>query len=142
MAYLCRNTPVRQDDSTRKPRPDEKRMLITVSQLRERVSTDLASLIDELQSATGRYVTDEANAWRESLPRLGSLLWAPSMLPLHLCCAGPAARGRDAQAAARRRRGRSAFAISSGASPSLNNDRTSKSSETLESAASILAMRD
>ena len=64
-------------------------MLITVAELRDRVSTDIPSLIDELQSATGRYGAEEASAWSESLPRLARMLSAPSMHPLHLYCAGP-----------------------------------------------------
>ena len=64
-------------------------MLITVAELRDRVSTDIPSLIDELQSATGRYGAEEASAWSESLPRLARMLSAPSMQPLHLYCAGP-----------------------------------------------------
>jgi uncharacterized protein len=64
------------------------RMLITVEDLRQRVRSDLPALVSQLQESTGRYSTDEAYAWGESLPRLCDLLSAPSMQPLHLYCGG------------------------------------------------------
>jgi hypothetical protein len=64
-------------------------MLITIAELRNRVASNLASLVDDLQTATCRYGMEEANAWRESLPRLSRLLSASSMQPLHLYCAAP-----------------------------------------------------
>jgi len=63
-------------------------MLITVEDLRQRVRSDLPALVSQLQESTGRYGTDEAYAWGESLPRLCDLLSAPSMQPLHLYCGG------------------------------------------------------
>src|SRR3989442_8814084 len=45
---------------------------------------DGASLVPELQNLTGRYGSDEAEAWQNSLGKLSQVFQAPSFQPLHL----------------------------------------------------------
>jgi DUF2075 family protein len=59
-------------------------MLITVERFRRRVEVDCPGLIDELQALTGRYGTEEAQAWQSSLSQLSWIFHAPSFQPLHL----------------------------------------------------------
>jgi uncharacterized protein len=59
-------------------------MLITIGQLRSRVENDCASLIAELQALTGRYGTEEAYAWENSLGKLSEVFQSSSFQPLHL----------------------------------------------------------
>jgi uncharacterized protein len=63
-------------------------MLLTVAKFREQVVRELDTLVAQLQSLTCRYGSEEAQAWKESLPRLATLLSAPTMQSLHLYCAG------------------------------------------------------
>jgi DUF2075 family protein len=59
-------------------------MLITVEGFRSRVDHDPAGLISELQELTGRYGSEEAQAWQSSLSQLSRIFRAPSFQPLHL----------------------------------------------------------
>jgi hypothetical protein len=59
-------------------------MLVTVEELRSRVETDCAGLVEDLQALTGRYGSEEAHAWRSSLGTLSRVFHAPSFQPLHL----------------------------------------------------------
>lgn len=59
-------------------------MLITVGQFRSRVERDCHGLIADLQALTGRYGSDEAHAWENSLGKLSKVFQAPSFQPLHL----------------------------------------------------------
>src|SRR6478672_4378560 len=59
-------------------------MLLTIAEFRSRVSVALRELISELQETTGRHSPDEANAWMNSLPKVGRAFSAPIFQPLHL----------------------------------------------------------
>lgn len=59
-------------------------MLITVERFRNRIASNLSDLVAELQEFTGRYGSDEAHAWENSLAKLSSMFSAPSFQPLHL----------------------------------------------------------
>lgn len=59
-------------------------MLITIGEFRQRVTSDCAELVSQLQDLTGRYGSDEAAAWRSSLPKLSRAFQAESFQPLHL----------------------------------------------------------
>jgi DUF2075 family protein len=63
-------------------------MLLTVSEFREAIQTNLAALIAALQSATGRGGDEEREAWESSLPALASALAAPEVGAFHLYFAG------------------------------------------------------
>ncbi len=51
-------------------------MLITIEEFRRRVASDSAALVSRLQEETGRYGSEEAQAWESSLtqakPRVSS----------------------------------------------------------------------
>lgn len=59
-------------------------MLTTIAQFRTRVSRERDALITDLQSLTGRFGEEEADAWRRSLPKISDIFQAPSFQPLHL----------------------------------------------------------
>ena len=59
-------------------------MLITIEQFRSRVEGDCAGLVADLQALTGRYGSEEAKAWGNSLGKLSEVFQAPSFQPLHL----------------------------------------------------------
>src|SRR5512135_1818857 len=59
-------------------------MLMTVEIFRDRVESDRKGLIADLQYLTGRYGTEEATAWENSLEKLSQIFQAPSFHPLHL----------------------------------------------------------
>src|SRR3954468_14648409 len=59
-------------------------MLITIEEFRQHVASDSAGLISRLQEETGRYGTEEAQAWESSLGKLSRAFEAPSFQPLHL----------------------------------------------------------
>src|SRR5439155_8919787 len=59
-------------------------MLITIEQFRQRVASDSAGLVSRLQEETGRYGSEEAQAWESSLSKLSRAFEAPSFQPLHL----------------------------------------------------------
>lgn len=59
-------------------------MLITIDEFRRRVASDSAALISRLQEETGRYSSEEAQAWESSLSKLSRAFQAPSFQPLHL----------------------------------------------------------
>ena len=59
-------------------------MLITIDQLRSRVEHELPALVADLQALTGRYGSEEADAWQRSLKRMSHVFRAPSFKPLHL----------------------------------------------------------
>jgi len=63
-------------------------MLLTVSQFRQTVASDLPVLIDELQSITSRGGAEERDAWNSSLPALADALVERQLGPLHLYFAG------------------------------------------------------
>lgn len=59
-------------------------MLITIEEFRRCVATDTAGLIRRLQEETGRYGTNEAQAWESALDKLSQAFASPSFQPLHL----------------------------------------------------------
>lgn len=59
-------------------------MLLTVREFRDRVSTDLSGLVDELSNLTGRGGESERHAWRRSLPRLTEALAAAALEDVHV----------------------------------------------------------
>ena len=59
-------------------------MLITIEEFRRRVQTDSGGLVTRLQEETGRYGSEEAEAWESSLSKLNRAFHAPSFQPLHL----------------------------------------------------------
>lgn len=59
-------------------------MLLTVQQLRDRVDSDLSSLVDDLSELTGRGGQSERLAWQRSLPRLVEALTYPSLDHVHV----------------------------------------------------------
>lgn len=59
-------------------------MILRVDEFRRRVTDDLSNLVSELQAVTGRTGTDEAFAWKSSLPRLAKAFGTPGFDPLHL----------------------------------------------------------
>src|SRR5687767_5486500 len=63
--------------------PDGK-MLITVEEFRERVAGNCDELVRNLQDRTGRYGSDESDAWRQSLPKLSNAFQSDAFQPLHL----------------------------------------------------------
>ena len=63
-------------------------MLITVEELRHRVEDDCPELVADLQAVTGRYGSDEAHAWENSLQTLSRVFEDPSFHPLHLYFGG------------------------------------------------------
>ena len=60
------------------------RVLLNIREFKDRVSGDMESLIGELQSLTGRYGDEEAQAWTSSLPKVASIFSSPGFDPLHL----------------------------------------------------------
>ena len=63
-------------------------MLITVAELRRRIASDSVALVSRLQEETGRYGSEEAQAWESSLSKLSRAFEAPSFQPLHLFFSG------------------------------------------------------
>lgn len=63
-------------------------MLLTVAEFRQAIRSDAATLIAELQAATGRGGGEEREAWEASLPALAEALAAPALGPLHLYFGG------------------------------------------------------
>jgi hypothetical protein len=59
-------------------------MLVTIEELRHWFEEDSATLVARLQEETGRYGSEEAEAWRRSLQTLTRVFRAPSFQPLHL----------------------------------------------------------
>ena len=59
-------------------------MLITIEEFRRRVASDSAALVLRLQEETGRYGSEEAQAWESSFSKLSRAFQAPSFQPLHL----------------------------------------------------------
>ncbi len=59
-------------------------MLITIEQLQRWFKEDSTTLVSRLQEETGRYGSEESNAWRRSLQTLTTVFRAPSFKPLHL----------------------------------------------------------
>jgi len=53
-------------------------MLITISELRSRVENEIEVLVADLQALTQRYTFEEAQAWRNSLPRIVAAFGEPS----------------------------------------------------------------
>jgi DUF2075 family protein len=63
-------------------------MLLTVSEFRDAVGSDRATLVAALQSATGRTGEEERLAWESSLPALADALAAPELGAMHMYFAG------------------------------------------------------
>jgi hypothetical protein len=63
-------------------------MLLTITEFREAVRSAPATLIAELQAATGRSGDEEREAWESSLPPFADALEAPELGPLHLYLGG------------------------------------------------------
>ena len=59
-------------------------MLITIEEFRQYVANDSKGLILRLQEETGRYGTQEAEAWQSSFTKLSQALDKPSLQSLHL----------------------------------------------------------
>src|SRR6516162_5371213 len=59
-------------------------MLVTIEEFRARVNSDCHGLVADLQALTGRYGTNEARAWENSLQKLSTVFQAQSFQPLHL----------------------------------------------------------
>ena len=59
-------------------------MLITIQEFRDRVANDSAGFVLRLQEETGRYGTDEADAWQTSFAKLSQAFNKPSLQGLHL----------------------------------------------------------
>lgn len=63
-------------------------MLLTVSEFKQRVRTDMDRLVVDLQDVTGRLGQEEAESWRCSLPAVAELFSTPALDPLHIFFAG------------------------------------------------------
>ncbi|MBI1398414.1 MAG: DUF2075 domain-containing protein [Betaproteobacteria bacterium] len=63
-------------------------MLLTITQFREAVRSDLSALVADLQSSTGRGGDEEQKAWESSLPALADVLAAPEFGSLHMYLGG------------------------------------------------------
>ncbi len=63
-------------------------MIITIDEFRNRVDADIASLVTDLQDATGRYGEEEQKAWTVSLPSVSRAFRHPSFKHLHLYFGG------------------------------------------------------
>ncbi|MGJ8677178.1 MAG: DNA/RNA helicase domain-containing protein [Akkermansiaceae bacterium] len=72
-------------------------MIIEVKEFRERVKTDLPNLVTDLQATTGRYSDEEADSWRNSLPRLAKVFSSSGFDPLHLYFNGTGALSLEYQ---------------------------------------------
>jgi uncharacterized protein len=59
-------------------------VLITIEELQRWFKEDSKTLVSRLQEETGRYGSEESNAWRRSLQTLTTVFRAPSFKPLHL----------------------------------------------------------
>jgi uncharacterized protein len=59
-------------------------MLITIEEFRHRIANDSAGLVLRLQEETGRYGTDEADAWQSSFTKLSQAFNKPLLQGLHL----------------------------------------------------------
>lgn len=59
-------------------------MLLTVGELRERVTEDMPSLVEDLSRLTGRGGEQERRAWRRSLPRLSEALTTAELDAIHV----------------------------------------------------------
>lgn len=59
-------------------------MLITIEEFRNRVANDSGGLVSRLQEETGRYGTDEADAWRSCFTKLSQAFDKPLLQHLHL----------------------------------------------------------
>lgn len=59
-------------------------MLLTVEQFSRHLAHDPAALVKRLQTLTGRYGTDESQAWHASLPVLSRALASPGLAATHV----------------------------------------------------------
>ncbi len=59
-------------------------MLLTIAEFRSRVVDSLRALVHQLQDVTGRQSSEEAEAWKSSLPKVSYAFSAPAFQPLHL----------------------------------------------------------
>ena len=66
-------------------------MLFEVGEFCDRVDSDLAGLVDELQELTGRFGDTEKLAWARSLPKLSVVLAKPELESFHLSLNDPGA---------------------------------------------------
>lgn len=72
-------------------------MILQVSEFLARVNDDLPTLVSELQSVTGRFGNEEAEAWENSLPRLAKAFSSPGFSQLHLYFSGTGALSLEYQ---------------------------------------------
>lgn len=72
-------------------------MIIEVKAFRERVKADLPNLVTDLQATTGRYGDEEAESWRNSLPKLADVFSSSGFDPLHLYFNGTGALSLEYQ---------------------------------------------
>lgn len=72
-------------------------MLITVEQFRDRIRADLSGLVSELQAVTGRFGSEEKEAWMNSLPRLADAFVLPAFDRFHLYFNGTSALSLEYQ---------------------------------------------
>jgi uncharacterized protein len=63
-------------------------MLIRIDEFRQRIASDCDGLVADLQQVTGRYGSEEAQAWKASLGKLDKVFQAPSFQPLYLYFGG------------------------------------------------------
>jgi hypothetical protein len=63
-------------------------MLLTISDFKQHVRSDIEGLIVDLQEVTGRAGMEEADAWRHSLPAVAELLSDPALDPFHVFFGG------------------------------------------------------
>jgi len=63
-------------------------MILSVADFRHRVKSGIDGLIADLQDLTGRQTNEEAQAWRESLPKASDAFAAPQLQSLHLYFGG------------------------------------------------------
>jgi len=59
-------------------------MLLTVGDFRKRVATEIDTIVEELQTSTGRRGDEEEHAWRHSLPKLSDFLASSALQKFHL----------------------------------------------------------
>lgn len=63
-------------------------MLLTVAEFKNQVRSSMDALVSELQTVTGRFGDEEAEAWRSSLPCVSELLSSKSLDPYHIFFGG------------------------------------------------------
>lgn len=72
-------------------------MILEVKEFRQRVMSDMPTLVTELQAVTGRFGEDEADSWKNSLPRLARAFATSGFDSLHLYFNGTGALSLEYQ---------------------------------------------